>query len=144
MNIIKEPYDNFWDYLGPENIIVLPITLFVNKNGKLSVSNNKTKEAFIKFKNLAKRWGYLINNKIFYPTYRTSEVFLLGLPVSYDSRKKQDKYLTQGSLLYLAELADSMPNELFYLECFTNKKTIVSTLADTKNIVLLEYGSHCD
>jgi len=140
MNIVREPYEDFWEYLGPENVIVLPITLHTKKNGELSVVNPRSKEAFEKFPTLKKRWGYYNKIGISYPTYRSSEMIFLGLPTRETYNKKDDEILIQSSLLYLADLAEEMKNEIFYLEAFYDEEKIISFLGDVKNIVLLDYS----
>ena len=139
MNIIKDPYEDFWEYLGPENVVVLQTTLHTKRNGELSVVHPRTKEAFNKFPHLKQRWGYYNSIGISYPTYRSSDMILLGLPTREKYNTSESEMLIQSSLVYLADLADEMPNELFYLEPLGSIDMTVDFLGASKNIVLLDY-----
>lgn len=141
MNIIKDPYDDFWEYLGPENVLVIPTTLYVKKsNNELTVVHPIAKDAFKKFPVLPRRWGYLVSIGVSYPTYRSSEAILLGLPTKEHYAGKDDDVLVESSLVYLADLAEKMPNELFYLEPLSSMELTTKYLGATKNIVVLDYS----
>ena len=142
MNIITDPYESFWDYEGPKNVLVVPTTLYVKKTTEeLTVVNELSKEAFKKYPALKKRWGYLVSIGVSYPTYRSSETILLGLPTREHYASNDDEIMIDSSLVYLADLAESMPEELFYITDFWGKDKTVDFLGATKNIVFLDYSN---
>lgn len=140
MNVVVDPYESIFEYLGPVNVIVLPITTYVKKStGELSVVEPVTKEAFERFPFLSKRWGYLMDIGVTYPTYRSSDMILLGVPTKDHYAAKDNEIFIEGSLIYIADLAFQMSDKLFYLEPLGDLETTIRLLDGVNNAVILDY-----
>jgi len=147
MNVVNEPYDDFFEYLGPDNVLILPITGYVKKStGELSVVDPITKEAFERFPFLAKRWGYLVSIGVPYPTYRAKDMIFLGLPTKEHYAAKDDTNYVEGSLVYVADLAFEMSDKLFYLcPLGDDLAATLKYLEGVNNVVVLNYeGTNSD
>jgi len=135
--VVVVPEDSYLSYAGEENTLVLPITSFVRKDGKLVVVNKMTKEAAKLYPHLVKQWGWLITNGIMTPTFVSGNVRFLGLPDRLHYAAKQDEYLVESSLRYLQEVALKNQGVIYYLYQFNNNYELHENLLDKLNNVVL-------
>lgn len=108
--------ESIWEYSGKENFIVLPITKHVRKDGGLVFVNDETKEASEKFPDLQKVWGYFVEKGVHVPTYRRSNLNLIGAVDRNHYASNPDEETVEQSLYLLKETSDNNPNYLFYLQ----------------------------
>lgn len=114
--IIANKENSIFDYEGEQNVIVLPITNYVRKDGNLVVKNELTKQFFEKYSNLSKKWGYMISQGVEYPSYSTSTTQLLGISDRKHYASSFDEEKLISGLWYIKEQALLNPNLVFYIE----------------------------
>lgn len=130
--------EDIFSYEGPKNVIVLPITGFVRKDGNLVATNTITKKFFEKYHSLAKKWGYMINNDVIYPSFVSSETNLLGIVEKPHYAGAYRPEAIFNGFWYVKELALIRPDHIYYIihmgsdaeedqarEIFENLETIV-------------------
>lgn len=105
----------FWEYSGKENFLVLPITKHVRKDGGLVFVSEESKEASERFPDLQKVWGYFVGSGVQAPTYRRSNVNLIGAIERNHYASNPDEETIEQSLYLLKETSDNNPTYLFYL-----------------------------
>jgi hypothetical protein len=108
--------ETFWNYSGKENFLVLPITTHVRKDGGLVFVREEAKEAAEKFPDLQKVWGYFIKSGVQTPTYRRSNINLIGAIERKHYASNPDEEVVEQSLYLLKETSDNNPGYLFYLQ----------------------------
>jgi hypothetical protein len=137
--IIAEIENNIFEYEGEGNIIILPITQFVRKDGHLAIISDNTKLFFEKYPHLSKKWGYMISNEIPYPSYITNTTNLIGLPNKNHYASAINWELFEEGLWYVKEESLLKPGFIFYLieEVFMNKNRLKEIFKDSENMVLL-------
>jgi hypothetical protein len=134
--------NNIFEYEGESNTIILPITRFVRKDGNLAVTSPITKLFVEKYSNLSKKWGYMINQDIPFPSYKTSKTNLVGVANRnhYASAINLDEF--EEGMWYIKEEALLKPEILYYLvkEDFINSEKIKEIFKDSDNFILLTQG----
>lgn len=113
--IIAVPDEPIWEYEREDNVIVIPITKFVRKDGGVVFVEELAKSAGERYPTLANRWGWLLNNGVSNPVFRQANTNLLGLPDRKHYASKPDAELVEGSLWYLSEQAMENPKFVYYL-----------------------------
>jgi hypothetical protein len=140
--VIAKLENNIFEYEGENNIVLLPITRFVRKDGNLAVTSPITKLFMEKYPNLSKKWGYMIKSEIPFPAYKTSTTNLLGLANRnhYASAISLEEF--EAGLWYVKEESLLKPDFIFYLqeENFMDVEKIKEIFKETDNFVLLRKG----
>ncbi len=134
--------NNIFEYEGENNVVLLPITRFVRKDGNLAVTSSITKSFMEKYPNLPKKWGYMVKADIPFPSYKTSTTNLLGLANRnhYASAISEEEF--ESGLWYVKEESLIKPEYVFYLveEDFMDIEKIKEIFKESDNFVLLKQG----
>lgn len=140
--ITTEIENNIFEYEGENNVILLPITRFVRKDGNLAIVSPITKLFAEKYPNLTKKWGYIINQEIPFPSYVTSVTQLIGVPNKNHYASAVDLQEFENGLWYIKEECLLKPNIIFYLqyEPFMEETKIKEIFSEINNFVLLKKG----
>lgn len=127
------------DYLETHNVVVLPITKFVRKDGFLATKNDQVKSVFSRYKNMPKKWGYLLSNGVEYPYLFLESGAFLGLPDREHYASAFNSELWEASMLYLLDEAVSKPYLAYYLSgvCERGEEIAKSVHKETHNVILL-------
>lgn len=136
--IIANVENSIFDYEAAKNVIVLPITRYVRKDGNLVVKNELTKHFFEKYPNLSKKWGYMISQSVEYPTYETQKTSLLGLPDRSHYASSLNEEILTASLWYLKEQALIKFDCVFYVteDNDLSKDILMEFFQEVDNIVM--------
>ena len=131
--------DNIFDYEGENNVIVLPITRFIRKDGNLVVISDVARLFFEKYTNLSKKWGYMISQEIPYPSYATKSTNLVGIPNKGHYASAINNEMFENGLWYIREESLLKPDLVFYIveESFMSIKKIKEVFSDSENLVFL-------
>lgn len=140
--IIANIENTILEYEGEGNVIILPITQFVRKDGNLAVTSENTKLFIEKYPSLPKKWGYMVSNGVPYPSFGTSGTGLMGIANKphYASAYRWELY--EEGMWYVAEQALMNPNTIFYIpeEDFIDASKLKSIFENLENVVYLRKG----
>lgn len=139
ISVVREK--DIFSYEGEKNVIVLPITSFVRKDGHLAVTNNVTKMFFDKYVNLSKKWGYMIENNVIYPSFTSSKTNLIGVVEKRHYASSVDEESIESSFWYIRENALLKSDYIFYLIPIgkeSEEKRAKEVLNNLDNVVFLK------
>jgi hypothetical protein len=138
--IIAKLENTIFEYEGKDNVIILPITQFVRKDGNLAVLSSVTKDVFEKYPILPKKWGYMISQGVPYPSYTISSSAFIGIPNKKHYASALDEELINSGIWYVLEEAMLKQEKIFYLveEEFMNSEILIERYKNIDNIVLLK------
>lgn len=145
--IVAEIEGSVFDYEDEKNIMVLPITAFIRKDGKVASSNNITKEFFNKYPSLSKKWAYMLENNVIYPTFVSSKSELIGIVEKLHYAASPDEESILNGLWYIKELSLRKPDYLFYIiEMGGEAQSYMfkDVFKDSDNVVLLKKRKEVD
>jgi len=137
------PDDSFFSYAQYDNVLVLPITGFVRKDGGLVFVDEHAKEAAEEHPQLARMMGWLVKQDVPTPYYRKGDINFLGLRTREHYAGKDDAQLIEESLWYLNGEAIEKPGMVFYLYPLNEDLELHrKILGQLPNVVLLRKDEH--
>lgn len=139
--LIVDIEDSVFEYEGKDNIIMLPITGFVKKDGTLAVTSEVTKTFFQKYPSLPKKWGYMISNNVIYPSFLSSNTNLIAITEKLHYAASSDLNSIKSGYWYIKEMSLSKPDYVFYFFPMGGKEgeeEFKSIFSDSDNVVLLK------
>lgn len=142
MNVFKtdEPLVN---YAGPENLLVIPITSFLKKDGSVTLIDEEAKLLAEKYPDLPEVFGALMSQGVPAPVYRREDVNVLGIIDREHYASGVSEELVAEGLVQIADSAQDYRNFLVYLFPFGgDEETTRDMLDDCKNVILLLKEEH--
>lgn len=138
--IIADLENSVFDYEGRDNVIILPITKFVRKDGNLAVVSEITKSVFEKYPILPKKWGYMISQNVPYPSYKTNSSYFIGIPNKKHYASAFDEELFKNGIWYLFEDAMVKQENVYYIieDDFIEASSLSEVFKNLDNIVFLK------
>jgi len=123
-----------WNYAGEKNYLVIPISEYIKRDGRLSIVGADATEALTRFPDLPIVWGYFVGRGIQAPTFRRRGINLIGGLERKHYASKPSPEVVRGSLYLLREAAEDSPDFLFYFngplggeECFRHHEEILKS-----------------
>jgi hypothetical protein len=135
--IIANSEPDLISYEGQKNVIVLPITKFVRKDGGVAIVDDTSKIFLNKYPSLSKKWGYMVSMGIPFPSYSTNKTNLVGIPDRDHYASAFNESLLMFGLWYIREQAISKTDKIFYTFSWP-MDLLKTTFEDIDNIVYLK------
>lgn len=139
--LVVDIENSVFDYQGENNVIILPITGFVRMDGKLAARNSITKEFFDTYPSLSKKWAYMIQNNVLYPSFSSYGTELIGIVERLHYASSIDKSSILDGFWYIKELSLQKPNHIFYFVEIggeEEEKELREIFKESTNVVLLK------
>lgn len=142
MNVFKtdEPLVN---YSGSENLLVIPITSFLKKDGSVTLVDEDAKLLAEKYPDLPAVLGALLAQGVPTPVYRREDINILGVIDREHYASSVSQELVAEGLFQIADSAEDYGNFLVYLFPFGGMEELTKEmLGDCKNVILLIREEH--
>lgn len=137
MNTFKtdEPLIN---YRGPENLLVIPITTFLKKDGRVTLVDSDAREIAEAYPDLPTVFGTLISLGVPCPVYRNEDINVLGVPDREHYASSVSEEMVAEGLMHIRNSSEDYRNFLVYLFPFGgNRELTEEMLEDRTNVILL-------
>lgn len=126
------------NYAGDDNLLVVPITGFVRKDGHVALVDEDAKLISEKYPEMTKYFGYMVQNDITAPVFRREGINVLGIVDRGHYASALDVDLVSEGIMRIADAADEYQDMLVYLFPFGgDEDTNKEMFAESKNVVLL-------
>jgi hypothetical protein len=113
--IIANSEPDITSYEDKNNVIILPITKFVRKDGGIALVDEVSKIFLSKYPSLSKKWGYMTSMGIPFPSYSTNKTNLVGISDREHYASAFNESLLMFGLWYIREQSLSKPDKVFYM-----------------------------
>lgn len=126
------------NYAGDENLLIIPITLFVRKDGNVALIDEDAKLVAEAYPDMTRYFGYMVEQGVIYPVFRQKGINVMGVPDRTHYASSPDQDLIAGAMPMIAQAAHEYADMLLYLFPFGGDEDANRDMfADVKNLVLL-------
>lgn len=127
------------NYKGDENLLVVPITAFVRKDGNVALVDEEAKVLAAEYPDMTRYFGQMLGLDVPYPVFRRKDINVMGVVDRTHYASAPDEDLITAGFSAILEACEEYSNMLVYLFPFGgDKERNEEVFADAKNVVLLE------
>lgn len=126
------------NYTGADNLVVVPITAFIRKDGHVAVIDEDAKMLADAYPEMTKYFGYMLSEEIPAPIFRRVGVNIMGVVDREHYKSALDEDLVRDGLRIIREAAETHRDMLVYLFPFGDDEVRNKEMFDdVSNLVLL-------
>lgn len=148
MRLIPEP-DPIQEYAQTNlDIIVVPITRYVKRDGSVTVVSELAKEIEELVPHMSKIFGYMLSLGVEYPVIRRSKLSVMGMPTKEHYMSNVEQTRLENGLWYIQDMAFNNPDKILYVPLIglareeeqDSINRYNEILGNQENVVVLNYA----